>query len=483
MAKVGRSVIQSSLAHFGQLAISLGLVVAVSRILSPEAVGVFLMAYVAVLIVLPLHEFQIQSFVIQRQQIDKPSLRAVSFAAWASSLVALAVCLVAAALFKLAYPDGAIAECLLIACLGFLIRPFSVPAAAVLARNMRYGVLSAIKLWAAVGRAVATLGLLAAGFGPEALSWGLVAESVVGLAALRHVHRENRLIAPSPRGSREVFAFCAPYSGAHLVITLSTALTPLLIGSFQGLAMAAFFNRARTVTQFFRSSVEGAIQPIVLSEFTKVRHDKAELQRVYLRATSLLTGLAWPSLAWLGFSAGPLTLTVFGEEWATVAPLATLLALGGLLYSTTAWSAQLHAAFGQSKLLLLRDGLLQLPLLLILFFTAHISTLAVAGGMVAAAVLSLAVNLMLVRRHFDISITQAIACLNKSWWVAAMTGGIPYALSVWIEEGLSAPQALALMAASAAIIWPFALWLTRHPLLDEAKLQWASLRGAERPLA
>ena len=146
MARVGRSVVQSTLAHFGQLAISLGLVVAVSRILPPDAVGVFLMAYAVVLLVLPLRDFQLQSYVVQSQVLDDHSLRAVAFVGWGSALVALAACMVGTVIFGLAYPDGRIADCLLIASLGFLIRPLAIPASAMLAREMHYGHLAWIKL-------------------------------------------------------------------------------------------------------------------------------------------------------------------------------------------------------------------------------------------------------------------------------------------------------------------------------------------------
>ena len=46
--------IQSVLANLGQLAISLALVIIVSRILPPDEVGAFLMAYAVILLVLPL---------------------------------------------------------------------------------------------------------------------------------------------------------------------------------------------------------------------------------------------------------------------------------------------------------------------------------------------------------------------------------------------------------------------------------------------
>ena len=472
--------ILASLAQVGQQAIALALVIAVSRILSPNAVGVFLMAYTVVLLVLPLRDFQIQSFVIQRETIDEAIMGAVSFAAWTSALASLAACLAGVLAFSLVFPGSGIAECLLIMTIACLIRPFSLTASALLAREQHYGPLAAIKLAAALARAAVTLGLLALGQGPEALAWGLIAENLVELAAIALVPRAMRLPRPRASGSGEVFAFSAPLAGSHLVITLSTALTPLLIGGYQGLAMTAFFNRARTVSQFFRSIIEIGVQPIVLSEFARTRGDLAELRQTFLKATGLLTAVTWPALAWLIASATPLSVALFGAEWAEVAPLAQLLALGAIVYSATALSQQLHAALGQSKLLMLREGLLQLPLLAIILIAAPISTLAVTGGIALTALLSFAVNMALLARNLDLALSQLARATWKSGTVAALTGLVACAVLQIPVVSFNSAQTLALLLVAGALSWLASLAALRHPLLEEGRRSWASL--TERPI-
>ena len=468
MSRLGKPLIQSTATHLAQLAISLGLVVVVSRILPPAEVGVYLMAYAVVLLVLPLRDFQIQSFLIQREEVNTQTLRAVSFAAWGSATVALLICLVGAAIFSwfAAQPD--IAICLLILSGSFVLRPLALPAIGLLSRELDYGSLAWIRLCAALAKVIVTLGLLAGGMGAEALAWGIVAETAVEVAAVFKVPQRHRFILPHRTGSREVVAYCAPFSGAHMVITFSVALTPLFIGGYQGLAMTAFFNRGRTLMQFFRSSVEGAVQPIVLAEFSRVRDNLDELHASFVSATSLLTALTWPALAWLIVVAEPLVILLFGEAWALSGDLAQILAAGAMIYCMTALSPQLHAALNETKLLLARDTLLQLPLVVLLVVTAPISVEAVAKAFVAYAVLNFAVHYVLLRRSIGLGLRHAVGGLAKSAFVAvAVALGTLFVMEI---AALPTPAWSVLLAGAAgAVLWISALVIARHDLLLAAR--------------
>lgn len=461
--------IQSVLANLGQLAISLALVIIVSRILPPDEVGAFLMAYAVILLVLPLRDFQLQSYVIQCKEFGAEDQAQVSFAAWASSLSALVICLTGAAVFVAFYPGEAIAPSLLIMAMAFLIRPLSLPAMSLLARELNYGVISAIRLSSAIIRAAVTLGLLWGGIGVEALAWGVLAEGAVELCALLFLPVGKRVVTPVAKGSRKVFAYCAPYTGAHSLVTLSVALVPILIGGFQGLAMTAFFNRGRTVMQFFRSGVEGAIQPIVLSQFAQAAADRSTLLQSYCRATGLLTGITWPALVWLIICAEPLSVALFGPEWAAVAPFAQFLSAGAVLYSATAFSQQLHAAIDQTRYLLWRDAILQVALILITLVAVQFSAIAVAKGFVIYAALGFVLHHALLRREIGLDLGRLLRATIASALVAMICGAASLALLHFAANDWEALSVTVMLAATGAFAWVAALAVTRHPLLAEAR--------------
>ncbi|TNE50388.1 MAG: hypothetical protein EP341_07685 [Sphingomonadales bacterium] len=461
--------IQSVLANLGQLAISLALVIIVSRILPPDEVGAFLMAYAVILLVLPLRDFQLQSYVIQCKEFGGEDLGQVSFAAWASSLSALAICLAGAAVFGALYPGEAIAPSLLIMAMTFLIRPFSLPAMSLLARELNYGVISAIRLCSAIIRAAVTLGLLWGGIGVEALAWGVLAEGAVELCALWFLPVGKRVIAPVVKGSRKIFTYCAPYTGAHSLVTLSVALVPILIGGFQGLAMTAFFNRGRTVMQFFRSGVEGAIQPIVLSQFTQAAADKPTLLQSYCHATALLTGITWPTLVWLIICAEPLSVALFGPEWAAVAPFAQFLSAGALLYSATAFSQQLHAAIDQTRYLLWRDAILQVTLIAITVVAVQFSAIAVAKGFVIYAALGFMLHQALLKREIGLDLGRLLRATFASLLVAVISGAASLVVLHVLSNDWKPLNLIFLLAVTGAFAWVVALVVTRHPLLAEAR--------------
>lgn len=464
MVQLGKSLIQSSVAYFGQLGISLALVVIVSRILPPAEVGSYLMAYSVVLLLIPLRDFQLQAYVIQRPDISPASLEPVAFASVAGSALGLLACLVAAALFHAFHPAGEIALCLVIMSIAFAVRPLSQVPMAMLARDMHHGAIAAIRLTGAMAKLGVTLGLLALGWGAEALAWGVVAEAAVEISAIALVARRYRVVRPVARGVSEVVRYCLPYTGAHLAITLSVSLTALLIGGFQGLAMAAFYNRGRMVMQLFRSGIEGAVHLVVLRHFSQDQADRAALKRRYLDASAMLTALTWPALAWLIIVAQPLTLTLFGPQWLPTASLLQILSVGALVYAASALSQQLHAAIGETRQILHREVWLQLPYLLLLLAVAPVSAHAVAGASVIAALLGFALHQRLLHKAIGLSIGELGAACRKSAIVAGTVAISGWVADAAIGDALASSAILAIQALLGATVWLAALAASRHPL-------------------
>lgn len=469
MTRVRKSLVQSSLAYFGQLAISLALVVIVSRILPPDQVGSYLMAYAVVLLLLPLRDFQLQNYVIQRDEISPALLKPVMFVSAGSSVAGWLVCLIGSVIFFASYPTPEIAHCLLIMSLTFVIRPFSMVPMAVLAREMRHGEIAAIRLSGAAAKLAVTLGLLAMGWGPEALAWGVVAESAVELVSIAFVGRGLRMVSASPGGSTEVVKYCLPYSGAHLAITLSVSLTSLMVGAYQGLALAAFYNRGRMVTQLFRSGIEGAIHPIVLSQFASARSDRQLLKRNYLHATGLLTAISWPALVWLIAVAEPLTVTLFGMEWLPTALLLQILSAGALIYAASALSQQLHASIAQTREILIREVWLQAPYLAILLVVAQISTAAVAWASVLSALIGFVVHQRLLHRAIGLQVTELATANWRSGLAAGAVGIVTLVTLALLRGVLHDGPLLLLLGLVAAIVWLATLAASQHPILPEAR--------------
>lgn len=450
-----------------QLATSLALVIIVSRLLLPAEIGAYLIASAVMILVLPLRDFQVQSYVLQRVTIDFANLRPVALVAWMSAGASILMVLAAAGIFSVAYPDAPISVCLLIMGLSLAIRPFALLPMSLLARDLRYGSIAIIQLSGAVLKLIVTLGLIANGGGAEALAWGYVVELAFETTAVFLVAKEFRLVRPAFAGSGEVVRFAAPFAGANFVLTVSMAAIPIIIGGTLGLAASAFFNRARTVSQFFRSSVEGAVHQIVLQRFAALRENLEALESEYTKSIVLLTAISWPGLVWLVLSAEPLTLLLFGPQWIETAPMMQGLAVAGMIYSATAFSRQLHAGMGDTSLLLRRDGWLQIPLLVAVTVAAQSSSLAVVVAIALVSLVALIVHTWVLVRRLETNPRALAWPLVPSLLVALLVFAATMTCFALLDTTASDQTKVLATLVPAAGAWAIGLILFRHPLLGE----------------
>ena len=478
MASVRRSLVLSNGATFANLFISLALVVVVSRLLNPAEIGAFLIAFAIVMLVEPLREFELKSFIIVAEKLDLKTMQAVRLIAFVTAAAALIVCLAGSWILATNYSTASPGNCLLIMCLLFAIRPFSHPAEALLARDLRYGPMATIKITGALVRAGVTLWLISQGLGAEALAWGVVAEAATELLCLAFVDKKLRFSWPSSAGARPVWTFCFQLTGAQLSTRAAAALEPLMIGAVQGLAMTAFYNRGNRVVRIFRSGIEQATLPIVLSQFSQAEGDRAAIKAAYLRAVSLLTGISWPVLAVFIVLADPLIFTLFGDQWGASVGLGQILALGAIIYAASALSQQVHAALAETAILMKRDAGLALLRIAVLVATAFISTAAVAWGLVAVIAISQIVHLHLLRRSIGLSYPD----MGRAVWKSGLVGLICAAVATIGLIGLgpeTKPWLIVLLTgAVVAITWLAAIGILKHAWSDELALVLAKLRGS-----
>lgn len=469
MPAVKKSVALSVFSTFGSLAISLALVIIVSRYLPPAVIGSYILAFAVITFIEPIRELQLPSYVIRCDTVDREVLRPVAWVGLMTSLAALGVSLVGSLAFYLTYDTPAVATCLLIMAAGFILRPLTVTPMSLLARDMRYDAIAKVKLGGAAIKTAVTLVLLfGVGLEAEALAFGILAEIAFELIALPMISRELRWIVPSWRNSGEVFRFCLEFSGAQLANRTSVSLAQILIGSWQGLAVVAFYNRGKSLVSIFRSGVERAILPIALSEFSRSKTDRAGVKTAYFSAIGALTGLSWPSLICLAVLARPLILTLFGPNWEPSILISQVLTLNAIVFAATALSQQAHAALGQTRILLKRETFMAVPRLTVLFLTAPIGAEAVAWGLLAVGCLQFVVNQRLLSRSLDFRFGEFLGAVWKSAAVAVVAGAVAFVSMTYLPLVDQPWQQLLLHGGVAGIAWLAAMVAVRHPLLGHA---------------
>ena len=467
MTSVKKSLVLSSVSPFGNLAISLGLVIIVSHLLPPVIVGSYIVAFSIILLIEPIRELQLRSFIVLQPEIDRDMMGRVHFLSLALSILAFLAAGIAAAIVYRSFSSAAVGNCLLIMAGGFLLKAWATPAEGLLQRARNFRALAIVTLGTGLAKLAITLLLVFQGWGAEALAIGQFAEYALQPLALAAVGRELRWARPRSDGTPEILRFCSQFGGAQLAGQVSAALDGVLIGSFQGVAAAALFNRAARITKTFRSGIEGAVLPIALTEFAASRGDRTLLRERYLLAVGALTGLSWPMLAGAIVLAGPLVLGLFGPQWNQAVHLAQILAVGAIIHAASALSQQVHVAAGEAALLLKREAYLSAFRIVLLVVTARISTAAVAYGFVLMLAVSFVVNQGLLRRSFGLTTADFCRATWKSALVSVAVGLAGAFALMWRPVAMSDELALLVFGSLCALVWTAGLFVVRHPLFDE----------------
>lgn len=464
MSILGRSISKSVGTTIVVQAVSLALVIIVSRLLPPADIGAYVLAFAIATVLEPLRELQVRSYILVADEISPAALAPVRMLALVATAGTTILSLGIAWVLWASYVDPAAGNCMAILTLATIFRPFSQPAQAILQRGMRYGAIAGTRVGGTILGAILSLAMVYSGFGIESLAWGVVLQYAFEATAIAMVRPELRFGPISRHGMRKVFTFCAQLSGVQLLTRSIANVEPMLIGFFLGLSATAFYNRGNRLIRTVRTGVEEALLPIALAEFSRNKNDKELVGADFLRAVSRLTGVLWPGFAALGLLAEPTVLLMFGDQWKASVPVAQILSIGGIIYVLTAISQQAHASIGETALLLKRESWISPIRVIILLIAVQFSIVGVAIGMVILIALSTGVNIRMLRSSFGLSLGDIALAVRTSLAVTILTIGVLVIADHYLLHDLPHWQRLGLAGSIALPAWIASIVVTRHPL-------------------
>lgn len=441
----------------------------VSRILTPEEIGVSVIGMAILAIVMSVREFSSTSFLIQREELSREDIRG-AFTGMLILTAAIAAFLVVAAPFLAAFYDEpnlvpyfrVISICLFLDVSFILIN-------ALLRREMSFGKVAAINIAGAATGSVATISLALLGYSYMSFAWAWLIGSTLAAGLAIALRPHFWMFKPSFRNWHGMISF-GGYSGAVAILfRIFDALPLLLLGRLFSPHASALFSRTLMIGQIPDKLVLGGAMSVVLPAFSAEVRQGRDLKRPYLAALSLITGLHWPALLLISVLAYPVVNIVLGPQWIEAAPLVQVVAIALLFSFSFELNYPVMVAMGAIRDLFIR-ALIIFPLSGFL-----LSAAVVFGGLEAAAWCLLVtvpfqayVALSFVRRRLGLRRRDIAMALWKSAVIALVTAAAPLAAMVLSGSGFALSFGQAIVAGSLAFAgWAIALILTRHPLLDE----------------
>jgi O-antigen/teichoic acid export membrane protein len=465
---VRRSFVLAFADKFAGVVMNLATMAIVSRILTPAAVGLFLLASTVVILIETFRDFGIGAYLIQATELSPMIVRtSVTIMALMSLGLGLTV-LAASNLLAGYYGNADLGGLLRVAALAFVVAPISNPLLALLRRDMAFGKVAIIGIAGGFANSVVTITLAATGFGPFCFVWGSVCAAFITAAGALIFRPQLWIFRPALRHWREVLPFGTWSTIVTLLGMLYDAFPRLILGRVMGFAEVGLFSRAISLNQLPDRVLLSAAQPVLLPALSAHARSSGALKLPFLTGLSYVSGLQWPALAMIAVLADPIVRLLLGDQWLAVIPLVRIVAGSYFFLFPIYLCYPALVSLGRVRDMAVAMSIALPPCFAITLLASRYGLHAMAWSLFLTGPIQVSVLLWFVRRKVPFGWAELAAVLVKSGAVTVSTVALPLCLvasiGTWNHMG---PTMAVWSVLGAAVGWIAGVMLLRHPLRRE----------------
>lgn len=463
-----KALIISLFERYSAMAMSFVSIVILSRLLTPTDIGIFTVAFGFVNLANTIRDFGVTNYLIKEKDL---TLDIVATALGITFLIAWSlagILYLCSGLISSLYDEVGIEAALVVMTFVFVIDPFGALAPALLKRSMRFDLLYKINTGSAFVYTVTVIALAYAGLGFMAMAWAAVAGSITRvLISIWYLPSEYRTW-PRLTKWRELVWFGGYAMGIQLLAQASRSGSELLIGKILGFATLGFFSRAQGYVRMFNESVLNAIHPVARATLAQKNRNGEDLSAPYMKALGYITVISWPALFFLSIMALPVIRVLFGDQWDSAAPLATILCLEAMIMTIVLLNNDLIVALGEMKRQFRVASIVHPLRIVFVVVGCSIDIYWVVLALTFAALIHAGLSLKLVMTLIDIdtkSFRNSLLCNAFVTLCMALGPLLSYAMI-----GPDPNQHLFLLLFSSALAlagWYVGILLIKHPIKSE----------------
>jgi polysaccharide transporter, PST family len=474
--KAINGVMWSATQTWGVRLISFVVMVALARLVAPEAFG--LVAYATVFISFA-QIFVDQGFsdaIVQFAQLSREHL---DTAFWISILMGGILTIVSV------FASDAIAGLFREPQLGpvlrwlspiFFLSAMSSVQQAILRRRLAFKVLTIRSLAANLVSGLIAVIMAFKGYGVWSLVAKLLVSALVNAVMLWQVSDWRPGFRMSIGRFRELFVFGFNIVGGNFVDFLSVHSDDFLIGYFLGPVALGFYTLAYNlliVTTDLLISVPNAVAFPVLSS---IQADSAGLKRAFGQVIRLQSIVAFPIFLGLAALSSEVIILLYGAQWMASIPVLQLLMLIGIVRSATYIYSSVFRAAGKPSW---RFGILTLTAAMNVIgfvIVVRLGIVAVAASYVIVSYLLMPIYILMIRNLTGISIRSHLSQYGPTAVSSLAMLSVVLALKLIIGEQVVLPIRLSILVLTGALTYLMTLRLSYPPaykqMVDVAQSAW-----------
>jgi len=276
---------------------------------------------------------------------------------------------------------------------------------------------------AGVKAAIAVV-LALSGFGVWSLVWGQLGGLAVWALLLWLVVPWR----PALRWPRDLLRPVFGYSGKIIVVNVIAAVThhadAVVIGRMLGATALGFYQIAYRLPEMLVALLVWQASRVLFPAFARVHAAGTGLTTAYVTSLRYISLLALPAVVGMVVMAEPVVLVAFGETWRPAVPILRALAVYCGIRAIGTPAGDVLKAAGRPGLLAGLGVVKATILVPALLLAGRTSAAGVATAMAAVAVVTLSMNLALVRRAAGIPLRAIGGAFRESAPAAAVLGAV-----------------------------------------------------------
>ncbi|WP_309074985.1 oligosaccharide flippase family protein [Paenarthrobacter sp.] len=318
---------------------TIGIGIALARLLGPEEFGTYAVAFVALVAVLSFNELGVSLAIVRWPGDPKDIAATVTTISATCSVLLFGLSYAVAPYFTAAMGNEAATDVVRVMAVCIVLNGLVATPAALLQRNFRQGqrmVIDQVNVWLGAG---ASLIMVIAGMGAMSLAVGRVLASLVaGVLFLIYSPLPYRF-GFSLKSARQLLAFGLPLAGASMVVFAVGYVDQLVAGKMLGPVALGLYVMAFNMAGWPSSLLSPPLRGVAPATFARLQDKPGDMQSALLSLTGSLAAVLLPVCAVMMGCAVPLVMLVYGDAWAPaglalfwLAPLTAVRVLHELFY-------------------------------------------------------------------------------------------------------------------------------------------------------
>ncbi|MEQ5635307.1 lipopolysaccharide biosynthesis protein [Providencia manganoxydans] len=292
--------------------------------------------------------------------------------------------------------------------------------------------------------------------------WSLVAQTLVyatfNVIFLNMLHRWLPMLSFSSESFRHLFGFGSKLMLSGLIDSIYQNIYQIVIGKKFNVLDVGYFTQANQLIQTPATTMTAIIQRVTYPMLSSIQNDEQQLNSAYLLTLRLSAVVIFPILFGLGTIADPLIPELLGLEWKPAALLASILAMGLLLYPIHAINLNYLQVKGRSDLFLKLEIIKKVIITIILIITIPYGINAICIGIVIQSYIALFINTYYNGRIGNLSGIIQLKALLPIWLIAIAACSIAWlithlvTLSTWFSITMTITIAIAIYIISIRLL-------------------------------